>query len=353
MEILEGVALAPHTTLGLGGPARWYLVAKDEETLIRGLEWARERSLPVGLLGGGSNLVIADEGFDGLVIELAMRGVEERVEGDRVLITAQAGEPWDPLVARTVASNLGGLECLSGIPGRVGATPIQNVGAYGQEVGERLHAVRVFDRRQRLVRDMTPDECELGYRDSLFKRQPELYVVLAVTFALTPNGAATIRYAELERALGDDRSLQTVRDTVLTLRRRKSMVLDPADPNSRSAGSFFTNPIVSSEQAKAVIDLAVREGLVASEDQVPRWPVGDKVKLAAGWLIERAGIQKGLRRGPVGVSSRHALALVHHGGGTTAQLMALAEEIRQVVETRFGVALVPEPVRWGPRARPG
>lgn len=348
MEILERVSLAPHTTLGLGGPARYYLVAHDEETLIRGLDWARERGLAVGLLGGGSNLVIADEGFDGLVIELAMRGVEERVDGDRVLITAQAGEPWDPLVARTVASNLAGLECLSGIPGRVGATPIQNVGAYGQEVGEWLHSVRVFDRRQRLVREMTSDECELGYRDSLFKQQPELYVVLSVTFALTPNGAATVRYAELERALGDDRSLSTVRETILTLRRRKSMVLDPDDPNSRSAGSFFTNPIVSSEQANAVIKLAVREGLVASEDQVPRWLVGDRVKLAAGWLIERAGIQKGLRRGPVGVSSQHALALVHHGGGTTAQLMALAEEIRQAVLERFGVTLVPEPVRWGP-----
>ena len=352
IDILDNTALAPRTTLELGGPARHYLVARDEATVIHGVRWARLRGLPVGILGGGSNLVVADEGFGGLVIEMALLGIEERREGDRVLVTAAAGEEWDPLVGRVVAAGYAGLECLSGIPGRVGATPIQNVGAYGQEVGETLRSVRVLDREAMTVRELDVSECELAYRDSALKRHPDRYAVLAVTFALIPDGAPAIRYAELERALAvtqtdpADRGLATVRETVIELRRKKSMVIDPDDPNRRSAGSFFTNPIVERELAEALVQRAVREGLVSSTDQVPRWPAGERVKLAAGWLIERSGIEKGLRHGRVGVSTKHALALVHHGGGTTAELLELAETIRRAVHARFGIELTLEPVRW-------
>lgn len=347
LDILERVALAPRTTLELGGPARYYLVARDEASVVAGVRWARMRGLPVGILGGGSNLVVSDEGFDGLVIEMALTGIDERREGDRVLVTAAAGEEWDPLVERAVGAGYAGLECLSGIPGRVGATPIQNVGAYGQEVGETLREVRVLDREAMEVRTLDAGECELAYRDSLFKRVPDRYVVLSATFALIPDGAPAVRYAELERALlPTERDLSTVRETVIALRRAKSMVIELDDPNRRSAGSFFTNPIVDRERADALIERAVREGLVATAEQVPRWPAGDKTKLAAGWLIERAGIAKGLRHGRVGVSTKHALGLVHHGGGTTAELLELADKVRAAVFERFGVTLTPEPVHW-------
>lgn len=344
LDIRHDVPLAPLTTLRLGGPARHYLVAKTESDVVLALEWARRKGVRTAIVGGGSNLVVADEGFDGLVVEMALRGVDARVDGRRVFVAAAAGEPWDPFVATTVDAGYAGLECLSGIPGRVGASPIQNVGAYGQEVAERLHAVRVFDRETASVRTMSPDECAFAYRDSLFKRQPEGFVVLGVTFVLEIGGEPTIRYAELQRALGDDRSLRAVRNEVIRLRRKKSMVLEPTDPNHRSAGSFFTNPVVPREVAEALVRQAVESGLVSAASEVPRWPHGNDVKLAAGWLIERSGVAKGMRRGAVGVSSNHALALVHHGGGSTQELMALADEIRQTVARRFGVELVPEPV---------
>lgn len=355
LDVLEDVALGPRTTLELGGAARFYLVAQDERAVAEGLRWARLRGVPAAILGGGSNLVVADAGFPGLVIELALLGVEEAPAGDRVVVTASAGEEWDPLVARTVSARLAGLECLSGIPGRVGATPVQNVGAYGREVGDVLHAVRVLDRETLEVRTLTPAECELGYRDSLFKRRPDRFVVLSVSFALEPEGEPRVRYAELARALEPhpDRSLATVRETVLALRRAKSMVLDPDDPNRRSAGSFFTNPIVEAADADALVARALAEGVVSCADEVPRWPAasgsegGPRTKLAAGWLIERAGIAKGLRAGRVGVSTRHALALVHHGGGSTSELVALARRIRDTVRERFGVTLALEPVPWG------
>lgn len=349
IDILENVALAPRTTLELGGPARYYLLARDEKAVTAGVRWAHLRGLPVGILGGGSNLIVSDSGFDGLVIEMALTGIEETSEGERVLVTAAAGEDWDTFVSRTVAAGYAGLECLSGIPGRVGATPIQNVGAYGQEIAETLRSVRVLDREAMQVRTLSAQDCEFAYRDSMFKRAPDRFVVLAVTFALTPGGAPTVRYAELERRLGPGpHDLSTVRETVLALRRAKSMVLDPDDPNRRSAGSFFTNPIVERERAEALARKAVREGLISTPEAMPRWPMDHgTTKLAAGWLIERAGIAKGMRRGQVGVSSRHALALVHHGGGTTAELMELAEQIRAAVHARFGIVLTREPVYWG------
>lgn len=340
LPLQQGVPLAPSTTFELGGKAAFYLEAADARAIERALRWAEDRGIRVAILGGGSNLIVDDRGFDGLVLAIRNRGVWMRRAGDLVLVNAAAGEPWDELVARTVADGLAGLECLSGIPGRVGATPIQNVGAYGQEVADTICAVRALDRKRGWPTVIPASRCGFRYRDSRFKsEEPERYVVLSVTFALRPGGAPTVRYAELERALeGKPRDVRTVRETVIALRRAKSMVLDPDDPNRRSAGSFFTNPIV---------DAALADALSARHEGMPRWPQPDgRVKLAAGWLIERAGITKGMRRGNVGVSTKHALALVHHGGGTSAELLAFSEEIRDAVRVRFGVELQREPVLW-------
>jgi UDP-N-acetylmuramate dehydrogenase len=337
---LDGVPLAPLTTLGLGGPARHFVAAPDEATLVAALRWAQDRKLPVLVLGGGSNLVVGDAGFDGLALQVATRGLALEDTAGETRVTAAAGEPWDALVAAVVARGLAGLECLSGIPGLVGATPIQNVGAYGQEVSETIRAVRVVERGTWQVRELPPEACGFGYRDSAFKRDPDRFVVLGVTFGLRPGGAPSLRYRELAEALRahERPSLSETRQTVIALRAAKSMVLRDDDPNRRSVGSFFTNPVVSSADAAAV---ATRSG---AGDAMPRWPAPDgQVKLSAGWLIERAGFSKGLRCGPVGISSAHALALVHHGGGTTVALLTLAREIRDGVRTRFGVTLVPEP----------
>lgn len=261
-----------------------------------------------------------------------------------------AGEPWDEVVAQTIQEGLAGVECLSGIPGLAGATPIQNVGAYGQEISEVITAVHVWDRRAGQRRVLTPSSCAFGYRDSAFKRDPEAAVVLAVELQLRPGGDATLRYAELRRSLeqGGRPSLARVREHVLALRRSKSMVLDADDPNSRSAGSFFTNPVVAPSQVEALVEQVVREGVVDRADAVPRHPTEDgRVKLPAAWLIEAAGFRKGDRRGAVGISSRHALALVHHGGGRTGELLAFADEITARVRERFGIELQPEPVIVG------
>jgi UDP-N-acetylmuramate dehydrogenase len=307
--------------------------------VLDALRWASTRALPVLVVGGGSNLVIGDGGFDGLVVRMATRGQAFSAPGaaGEVLATAAAGEPWDAFVAEAVARGLAGLECLSGIPGLAGATPIQNVGAYGQEVGETIRSVRAVERATGEIVELSPADCAFAYRDSAFRRAPERYVVLGVTFALRAGGAPTLRYRELADALaGSTPTLADARAAVLALRARKSMVIDPADPNRRSAGSFFTNPIVDAAVAGAL------------GPQAPRWPAGPgRVKLSAGWLIEHAGIAKGTRRGAVGVSSRHALALVHHGGGTTAALIALAREVRAAVLARFGVTLSPEPIFVG------
>ena len=366
----EGVPLAPLTTLGLGGRARYFLEAPDGATLAAALGWARDEGLPAVLLAGGSNVVVADAGVDGLVVRMAQRGVRrdrarEAAEtgGDRAaaesgsggaaveLWTVAAGEPWDPLVERAVAAGLAGIECLSGIPGTAGATPIQNVGAYGQEVSEVVESVRVLDRASLEERELAPAECAFGYRDSRFRREPERHAVLAVTFRLAPGGAAATRYPELERAVaatGEPPTLAAVRRTVLALRRAKSMVIEPGDDNRRSVGSFFVNPVLPAAEAEAVVARALAAGAARDPSEVPRFAAEEgRVKLSAGWLIERAGFPKGTRRGAVGISSRHALALVHHGGGTTADLLALAREVRRAVRDRFGVTLRPEPVFLG------
>jgi UDP-N-acetylmuramate dehydrogenase len=297
------------------------------------------------VLAGGSNVVIADEGVGGTVVRVLSRGVER--EGAR--LTVAAGESWDDVVEMCVAEGLQGFECLSGIPGSVGATPIQNVGAYGQEVAETVESVRVLDRSMDRVVDMSAPECGFQYRSSVFKYH-DRRVVLSVTFRMHESGASgPLRYAELARALdvpvGGAAPLGEVREAVLALRGAKGMVIDPADPDSVSAGSFFTNPILEMLAFEA---LAARAG-----EPPPAWPEPDgRVKTSAAWLIERAGFQRGYGDGRVGISTKHTLALVNRGGATTAELMSLAREIAGGVRDRFGVDLHPEPVLVGHEWRP-
>jgi UDP-N-acetylmuramate dehydrogenase len=306
----------------------------------------------VALLGSGSNLLVADAGFDGLVIRIGLRGIEHRPAGDLVRGTAAAGEIWDELVSMAVDRGWAGIECLAGIPGTVGATPIQNVGAYGQELAGTLHSVRVLDRNTMRETTLPRDACRLGYRSSRFRRERNRFVVLAVTLELRPGGEPELRYPELVRAVAAGSrppDLATVREVVLELRRSKSMVIDDRDPNHRSAGSFFVNPVLTPAQAQELAARAVAIGAIDDAAALPRYPAEDgQVKIPAAWLIEAAGFSKGLRRGPVGLSSRHVLALVHHGGGTARQLIDLALEIRGTVHDRLGVLLEPEPLLLGP-----
>ena len=342
----EHVGLAGYTTLGVGGPARWFVEAPDEAAVLSALAWARGRGVPLRVLGGGSNLVVADEGVEALVVRLTLRGVDWRQTGGAVEVTAAAGEPWDDLVRLTVERGWAGLECLSGIPGLVGATPMQNVGAYGQEVSDTITRVRALDTRGGTIVEIPASECGFAYRDSAFKRrEPGRFVVLAVTYRLTAGGAPTLRYADVERHLVERGvrmpELADVRASVLAIRRAKSMVIDPADPNCRSCGSFFTNPIVD---RAALPDVERR----AADGAMPRWPQPDGgVKLSAAWLIEHAGFRRGQREGTVGLSTRHALAIVAHDGARAADVLAFARRVQQTVAARFGVELMPEPVYWG------
>jgi UDP-N-acetylmuramate dehydrogenase len=335
-------ALADFTTLRLGGPPARYVEAADEAAIIAAVRAADASGEPLLVLAGGSNLVVADAGFPGTVVRICSRGA--RFAGN--VLEAAAGEQWDPLVARCVAAGLAGFECLSGIPGSVGATPIQNVGAYGQEVAETVVSVRAYDRALDAVLSVPAEECGFAYRSSAFKRTPGRWVVLAVTFALEPRpDSMPIRYAELARALGvaegERAPLADVREAVLALRRRKGMVLDAGDPDTVSAGSFFTNPVLD---AAAIAELEERAG-----ERPPRFPQPDGgVKTSAAWLIERAGFACGYGDPDgIAISSKHTLALTNRGAGTAAQLVALAREIAAGVRERFGVELVPEPVFAG------
>ena len=346
MEIDERVALAPLTSMGLGGPARFFVRARHDADVRAAWAWARERGTPLRILGGGSNVVVDDAGLDELVLQIDTRGIEWRETADAVEVTAAAGESWDDLVRCAVAREWAGLECLSGIPGRVGATPIQNVGAYGQEVSDTITTVHAIDRVTGDTHSLPAAECGFAYRDSRFKSgEPGRWIVIAVTYRLRPGGAPTVAYAELAKHLaarGHERPrLAEVRESVIEIRRAKSMVLDGADPNGRSCGSFFTNPIVCEAHADKV---AARAATAA----MPRWTQSDgTVKLSAAWLIERAGFTKGTTAGPVGLSTRHTLAIVCHDGARARDVIALARRIRDTVAERFDVRLVPEPVLWG------
>ncbi|MQA62644.1 MAG: UDP-N-acetylmuramate dehydrogenase [Actinophytocola sp.] len=345
--------LGDYTTLRLGGPASDMIAAATDEELIAAVGQRDEAGDRVLLLGGGSNLVIADSGFAGTVIRIATTGqqVSPPADSAAVSIEVAAGEDWDAFVAGTIDAGYGGLECMSGIPGKVGATPIQNVGAYGWEVGEFLRWVRVYHRRTGEVLTLRPDELGLGYRTSKFKGNDDA-VVLRVCFALHADGASQpVRYAELARTLGVEIGARlpaaAVREVVLGLRRGKGMVLDDDDHDTWSAGSFFTNPIISDSDASGV--LARISEVVGDDVAVPQYPATSGVKLSAAWLIERAGFAKG-HAGPggrVALSSKHTLALTNRGAASTEDLLTLAREVRDGVAARFGVTLHPEPLLIG------
>ncbi|MFZ5893777.1 MAG: UDP-N-acetylmuramate dehydrogenase [Myxococcota bacterium] len=341
LQLLRDVPLAPRTTLVLGGCARLCVEASTESDIVEACDYARENDLRLWILGGGSNVVIPDTGLDGLVLCVSSKGLEFSEHPQGVRLRASGGERWDDVVRSSVENELAGIECLSGIPGCVGATPIQNVGAYGQEVAETIESVRAYDRVERRFVELSREECHFAYRDSRFKsEEPGRYVVSEVVFVLSRSRSNKPAYPELARALsaiGAAPTLTDVRETVLHLRRQKSMLAEPGDPNARSCGSFFLNPVVSSAEA----DRVERQ---LGVNLMPRYPQPDgRVKLSAAWLIERAGWDKGTRRGNVGISTKHALALVCHDGATSAELLAFSEEVRRQVAARTGVTLTPEP----------
>ena len=338
------VALAPKTTFGIGGPARRFVRVDNVDELEAALKEAKASDDRILILGGGSNMLVADAGFCGLVIQIGIAGVEIRLHAEVAIVSAFAGVVWDDFVAQMVEAKLVGLECMSGIPGLVGATPMQNVGAYGQEVAETVILVRALDRTTGEIVTFDHAQCQFSYRSSMFKGS-ERWIVIEVRFRLTRGEASKpIRYAELSRALriadGASAPLAEVRATVIALRRGKGMVRDPADPDSRSAGSFFVNPIVDASTLAAVEAAVTGLGQGIS---MPRFPAPDgKTKLSAAWLIERAGFAKGYTRGRAGISNKHALALINRGGATATEILALAREIQEGVLAKFGVALVPE-----------
>lgn len=337
---VDGIRLADVTTFRLGGPCADVVVADTEELLTELVAQADSEQVPLLLIAGGSNVVIADEGWSGRTVLIRTAGTV--FDGDAV--TVAAGVPWDRFVEQAIVSGRAGIEALSGIPGSVGATPIQNVGAYGQEVAQTIDAVLVWDRRQRTQRWLSAEECGFAYRDSGFKRHPQDFVVLQVRFKLPEStDSAPVRYPELASALGVDvgtrLSTTAVRDAVLSLRRRKGMVLDASDHDSWSAGSFFTNPVLTGQQAARLPDAA------------PRYPAGQgMVKTSAAWLIEHAGIEKGFTVSPgaqASISTKHTLALTNRGAATTADVLLLARTVQQKVQAQFGITLVPEPVLVG------
>ena len=340
------VVLAPWTTLGIGGPARFFVSASTIDELRDAVDWARGSGHPLFILGGGSNLLVSDEGFAGLVLHVALRGiVVEGVDGTSATIRVAAGEPWERVVSMAVARAWAGIECLSGIPGSTGATPIQNVGAYGQDVSETIIRVEALELATGRIVTLTRDECRFGYRSSVFKGEAKgQFLVTAVTFRLRPGGEAAINYPELKTLLDENgvaaSDLMRVRDAVIAIRKRKGMVLDRNDPDTRSDGSFFMNPIVD----RNAFDVFLRRATAfADGGKIPSFPAGDDIKLSAAWLIEHAGFQKGFVHGSVGLSSKHSLAIMNRGGGTAREVRELVSLIQNGVRERFGVEVLPEP----------
>ena len=348
MHIREQVPLAPLTTLGVGGPARYFVEARTESDVREAVEYAESRNLPLFVLGGGSNLLVSDNGFDGLVLKISLRGIQQAdASGDHVTFSVAAGEEWDDFVARAVDENCAGIECLSGIPGSVGGTPVQNVGAYGQEVSETVRELEVFDRQSMQLKTFSNTECGFGYRTSLFNStERDRYVILRVSFSLCCGGRPTIRYADLQKNFADvigEPTLLEVRNAVREIRHSKAMLIVPGDDDARSAGSFFKNPIVPQSQFED-LDVHLQLGGLA----LPSYPATDGFrKLAAAWLVEHAGFAKGYNRGPAGISRRHTLAIVNRGGATAADIVALKDEIQSRVFSEFGIQLQPEPVFLG------
>lgn len=350
LHIQENVPLAPLTTLKIGGDARYFVKAETESQVAETVKFAEANSLKLFILGGGSNVLIADKGFDGVVLHIAMQGIngskpqpapspETRTRISERL-TAASGEDWDGFVAYCVKNNLSGVECLSGIPGLVGGTPVQNVGAYGQEVSETIVEVRCLDRRTQEIVTLSDRECGFSYRTSIFNStHRDRFIVLNVTFQLQQDEEPKIVYEDLiDHFAGKKPSLSDVREAVLAIRRTKSMVIDADDPNSRSAGSFFKNPVVTTDELQKIR---------TSFENVPYFEFGEMVKIPAAWLIENAGFHKAFAIGQAGISSNHTLALVNRGGASAAEMIVLKERIQAAVAAKFGIELHPEPVFIG------
>lgn len=343
----KDVSLAPFTTLGVGGAADYFFEATDVPSARRALSWATKQGLPVFLLGGGSNVVIADQGWPGLVLRFCDVACSVTAQGDDVLVRAGAGLDWDAFVESMVVQRFAGLECLSGIPGLVGGAPIQNIGAYGQEVAQTIESVGVLDLGSLVTRSFSPDECGFAYRQSRLKGDlAGRFLVTEVCFRLRRDGGPVLHYPELQRraaALGvGSPSLAAVRDLVLELRRSKAMVLDPAEPDSRSVGSFFMNPLLSPSDLHTLETALERLGI--DPTGMPRYAAGrDLTKVPAAWLIEQAGFSKGETMGCAAISRKHSLALVNRGGATAADILALARAVRTGVRDRLSVVLHPEP----------
>jgi UDP-N-acetylmuramate dehydrogenase len=352
MLIKENQPLAPFTTFGIGGQARWFVEATSEDEVVEATAWARDRGLALFVLGGGSNLLVSDAGFDGLVLRVGLRGIQVDARAEAVTYHVAAGEEWDGFVERSVEDNCAGIECLAGIPGTVGGTPVQNVGAYGQEVASVIELVRAFDQEDRVFVEFSAGECGFGYRKSRFNSTDRgRFIVTQVDYRLTLGGAPTLKYADLQRAIaenlpeGGEPSLAEAAAAVRRVRQSKGMLLVEGDADCRSAGSFFKNPIVDEDQYRRIA--------AGSDKDPPRFPAGarpedrGRMKVPAAWLIEQSGFTKGYSAGAAGISSRHTLALVNLGGASAADVLALAEQIATAVEARFGLRLEMEPVMVG------
>ena len=342
MLLQENVPLAPLTTFKVGGPARWFADCTSEREVQEAVAHARLHNLPLLILGGGSNLVIADAGWPGLVLKISIKGVEETAQG---FFRVGAGEDWDSFVAHAVRENFAGIECLSGIPGTVGGTPVQNVGAYGQEVSDVIVYVRVLELATGEIIELNARECGFSYRTSIFNSSRRgQYIVLWVAYRLVKNGTLTIGYADVQNYFSrsaEPPTLQQVRDGIREIRRSKAMLIVEGDPDCRSAGSFFKNPLVAPADAERIETLARKKTPGAI---LPRYPGPEgRIKLAAAWLVEQAGLYKGYTRGPVGISGKHSLAIVNRGGATARDIIALKDEIQKRVLEVWGVQLQPEP----------
>jgi UDP-N-acetylmuramate dehydrogenase len=349
MLVQENIPLAPLTTFRVGGSARFLVKAESPTDVEEAVAFAHSRDLPLFVLGGGSNLVVADAGWPGLVLRVAIAGIEKRSgsEDGQARFEAGAGESWDGFVAQTVGSNCAGVECLSGIPGSVGGTPVQNVGAYGQEVGDAIESVEVFDRKDSQVRELCGEACGFAYRSSIFNTTERgRFIILRVIYALTPRGRPHIEYADLKRHFekrGSSPTLAETRAAVREIRSRKGMLIIEGDPDCRSAGSFFKNPVVSEEQHGELWRRAASKALA-----LPSYPALEKAhKVSAAWLVEHSGFTRGYRVGNLGISSKHALAIVNLGAATAAEVLALKNQIQQRVEQTWGIRLEPEPVFLG------
>ena len=347
LEIREGVPLAPLTTLGVGGPARFFVAARSADEVEQAVAFARDRKLELFVLGGGSNLVVSDHGFGGLVLQITIDGIEEHHHDGRVLLDVGAGVNWDEFVAFCVTRGYQGIECLSGIPGTIGGTPVQNVGAYGQEVSETIVFVLAYDLSEKRIRELPKEDCGFSYRSSIFNSSERgRYIILRVSYELRLGAEPALRYADLQKHFAGHNASPTladVRDAVLKTRASKGMVLDPNDPDSRSAGSFFKNPVLGAKEFANLEQKAIARGL-----KVPSYrALSQQNKVSAAWLVENSGFHKGYLKGPVGISSKHALAIVNRGGATAADIVSLRDEIQSKVEQTWGVKLEPEPVFVG------